>query len=144
MNRLLVLLTLLSGCASIDYRQGPVPGLENMTVEEHRVDATEIYQRCSRCGQLGLELPTACTCVNFRTGHAVIWLPHGASQATIEHERAHARGYDHEDGALRRQFAAWARNGGRRMGPAAGARNTGASAEAGPTKVGALGSAAAN
>jgi uncharacterized protein YceK len=118
MIRLLVFLALLSGCTSINYTEGPVPGLENMTVEEHHVDTTEIYQRCSRCGKLGMELPTACTCINFRTNHAIIWLANDASQATIEHERAHARGYDHQTGELRDQYAAWTKRGGKRMAPA--------------------------
>ena len=115
MNRFLVLVALLSGCTSINYKDGPVPGLENMTVEEHQVDATEIYQRCSRCGSHGIELPTACTCINFRTGRAVIWLARGASQATIEHERAHGRGYDHQNGELRSQYASWAKGAGTRI-----------------------------
>lgn len=114
MLRFLLPLALLAGCSSIDYREGPVPGLERMTVEEHRVDASEIYQRCTRCGSLGMELPTACTCINFRTQHAVIWLSHDATQATIEHERAHGRGYDHQTGELRAQYAAWVNKGGKR------------------------------
>lgn len=144
MNRLLLLLALLSGCASIDYKAGPVPGLEDMTVEKHRVDATEIYQRCSRCGKLGLELPTACTCVNFKTNHAVIWLPRDASRTTVEHEHAHAQGYDHEDGALRRQYAAWTKNGGRRIGLTARPADADASGDARLTKVSRLVSAPAN
>ncbi len=83
-----------------------------MTVEEHRVDADEIYSRCARCGHLGAALPTACTCINFRTRHAWIWLARDASQATLEHERAHARGYDDADGTLRRSYAAWKDAGG--------------------------------
>jgi hypothetical protein len=63
--------------------------------------------RCSRCGHLGLELPVACTCINFRLKRAVIWLPQNASQATIEHERAHSRGFDHPNGELRSRYAAW-------------------------------------
>ena len=105
----LAMLLLLSGCTTIDEREGPIPGLENMTVEEHYVDGSEIYQQCSRCGNLGFVVPLACTCVNFRTRHSVIWLTHDASQSTIEHERAHARGYDHPTGELRTQYAAWVR-----------------------------------
>jgi hypothetical protein len=52
-------------------------------------------------------VPLACTCVNFRTRHSVIWLTHDAPQSTIRHERAHARGYDHPTGELRTQYAAW-------------------------------------
>lgn len=116
MNRFLVLLLLLlSACTSIDYQQGPVPGLERMSVEEHYVDGAELYARCSRCGHLGLELPVACTCINFRTNRAVIWLPRGASQSTIEHERAHGRGYDHPNGELRSRYAAWTKSGGKRI-----------------------------
>lgn len=115
MNKFLVLLALLSGCTSVAYKEGPVPGLEHMTVEEHQVDATEIYQRCSRCGHHGPELPTACTCINFRTNRAIIWLARGASQDTIEHERAHGRGYDHQTGELRSQYAAWTKSGGKRI-----------------------------
>ncbi len=109
MFRTLALLALLCGCTSIDYDHGPIQGLEHMTVEEHRVDPDEIYARCARCGQLGFELPSACTCVNFRTRHALIWLPLDASQAMIEHERAHSRGYDDSDGHLRSRYAAWVR-----------------------------------
>ena len=119
MKQYVVLLALLAGCSTINYNDGPVPGLENMTVEEHRVDASEIYQRCARCGQLGMELPTACTCINFRTNHAVIWLTHDASPATVEHERAHGRGYDHQSGELRSQYAAWTQRGGKRYDQAA-------------------------
>jgi len=118
---------------------GPVSGLETMTVEEHRVDASEIYQRCSRCGRLGLELPIACTCINFRTMHAVIWLTHGASQEVVEHERAHGRGYDHPNGELRRQYAVWTNRGGRRTTPPV---DTAYSAEASLAKAGELRSAA--
>ena len=118
MKPYLVILALLCACTTIDYREGPVPGLENMTVEEHRVDTTEIYQRCSSCGRLGLELPTACTCINLRTNRAVIWLTRDASEATIEHERAHGRGYDHQGGELRFQYAAWTKSGGKRIAPA--------------------------
>lgn len=114
MNRFLVLLLLNSACTTIDYQQGPVPGLERMTIEEHYVDGAELYARCSRCGHLGLELPIACTCINFKINHAVIWLPHGASQSTIEHERAHGRGYDHPNGELRSRYAAWTKAGGKR------------------------------
>jgi hypothetical protein len=105
----LAILFLLAGCSSIDYREGPIPGLEHMTVEEHFIDPGEIYRQCSRCGKLGLELPVACTCINFRTHHSVIWLGSNASQSTIEHERAHARGFDHPNGELRSQYAAWTR-----------------------------------
>ena len=132
MNRYLALVAFICGCTTIDYKDGPVSGLEDMTVEEHHVDATEIYQRCSRCGSLGLNLLAACTCINFRTKHAVIWVPYGASQETIEHERAHGRGYDHPDGALRRQYATWVASGGRRTAPPiAAAEGT----ETGLTKV---------
>ena len=117
MNRFLLLLLLVSGCSSIDHRAGPVPGLENMAVEEHRIDTTEIYQRCSSCGDLGLVLPAACTCINFRTKRAVIWLAHNASPDTIEHERDHARGYDHPTGELHRQYAAWLASSGNRPAP---------------------------
>lgn len=85
-----------------------------MTVEEHTVDAAELFVQCSRCGRLGLELPTACTCINFRTNRAVIWLIRGAAQETIEHERAHGRGYDHHDGGLRSRYVTWKEGGGRR------------------------------
>lgn len=78
-----------------------------MKVEEYRVDAAEIYQRCSKCGSLGLTVPQACTCINFRENRAVIWLAHNASDETIEHERAHGRGYDHTTGELREQYTAW-------------------------------------
>ena len=115
MKPFVLLLTLLAGCSTINYNDGPVPGLESMSVEEHRVDATEIYQRCARCGQLGLELPTACTCINFRTNHAIIWLTRDASEATIEHERAHGRGYDHQGGELRSQYAAWTQRVGKQL-----------------------------
>lgn len=117
MNRILVLvlLLLISGCSSIDYKQGPVPGLERMTAEEHYVDGQELYARCSRCGHLGIELPVACTCINFKTNHAVIWLTRGASQAAVEHERAHARGYDHPNGELRSLYATWTKSGGKRI-----------------------------
>jgi hypothetical protein len=116
MNRVpLLLFLLLSGCASIDYQAGPVSGLGNMTVEEHIIDGTEIYQACSRCGQRGLELPTACTCINFTTNHAVIWLARDASQSVIEHERAHGRGYDHTDGELRSRYQAWVARGGTKI-----------------------------
>ena len=92
-----------------------------MAVEEHRVEASEIYQRCSRCGHLGLELPVACTCINFRTDSAVIWLSRDASQATVEHERAHARGYDHVGGELSSRYAAWMQSGSRREQAVSGA-----------------------
>lgn len=132
MNRFLVLLVLISGCTSIDYKQGPVPGLERMTMEEHYVDGAELYTRCSRCGHSGFELPVACTCVNFKLNHAVIWLPRGASQSTIEHERAHGRGYDHQDGKLRSRYAAWTKSGGKRIdAPAEPTRH----AKSGLTKV---------
>jgi len=107
LTRPLIFVVLLSGCTTIDFKEGPIPGLENMTFEEHLVDASEIYQMCSSCGKLGFELPVACTCVNFRTKHAVIWLGRDAPQSTIDHERAHARGYDHPNGDLRNQYAAW-------------------------------------
>jgi hypothetical protein len=110
LERLVVPMLLLAGCTSIDYRAGPVPGLEGLTVEEHHVEASEIYARCSSCGSFGPVLPNACTCVNFRTRRAVIWLAHGASDETVEHERAHARGYDHHGGELQRQFTAWVRS----------------------------------
>ncbi len=131
---LLGLVALIAGCTTIDYQRGPVPGLEHMTVEEHYVDATEIYDRCSRCGHLGFELPTACTCVYFRTNRAVIWLPRGASRATIEHERAHAQGYDHTGGDLRSRYAAWMRNGSK----AASAKGPADAGGAGPTQVSTL------
>ncbi len=117
MNRILVLvlLALISGCSSIDYREGPIAGLERMTVEEHYVDGDELYKRCSRCGHLGLELPVACTCINFRLNRAVIWLPLDASPSTIEHERAHGRGYDHPNGELRSRYAAWKESVGKRI-----------------------------
>jgi hypothetical protein len=109
MNRALLLLVALlaAGCTTIDYQAGPVPGLERMTVEEHFVDEAEIYNVCSSCGLSPMVLATACTCVNLRTKHAVIWLAKGASQSTIEHERAHGRGYDDADGELRRRYEAW-------------------------------------
>jgi hypothetical protein len=114
MNRILLLLALFAtGCTTIDYRAGPVPGLERMTSEEHVIDDADIYSVCSRCGPAGLVIPVACTCINFRTNHAVIWLGKSATQSTIEHERAHARGYDHTDGALRRKFEAWRVAGGK-------------------------------
>ena len=109
---LLVLALLLCGCTSIDYRAGPVPGLTRMTVEEHVVSLTEVFEACYRCGHKSLEIPLACTCINFSTNHAVIWLAHGAPQWTIEHERAHARGYDHMDGELRSRYATWKLRGG--------------------------------
>lgn len=117
MKRLMMILALLSGCTSIDYKDGLILGLEQMTVEEHFVDPSEIYARCSQCGQLDLTLPEACTCINFRTKHAVIWLPHGATQSTIEHERAHSRGYDHPTGELRLQFAGWMKKSAGNAGP---------------------------
>ena len=109
MNRALLLLVALvaAGCTTIDYQAGPVPGLERMTVEEHFVDQAEIYKVCSSCGQSAVAIPVACTCINLRTKHAVIWLARGASQSTIEHERAHGRGYDDTDGELRRRYEAW-------------------------------------
>jgi hypothetical protein len=110
MIRLLILTALLSGCAGIDYRAGPVPGLEHMTIEQHIVAGTEIYQACSRCGQRGIEPTTACTCINFATNHVVIWLPAGASDAVIEREYAHAHGYDHEGGELRSKYERWKKN----------------------------------
>ena len=125
MGRLPILFALLAGCTSIDYLDGPVPGLERMSVEEHRVDAGEIARRCSRCGQLGPILPLACTCINFRTRHAVIWLPRNASAATIEHERAHARGYDHPSGELRAGYAAWLASGRREIAAPATAAQVG-------------------
>jgi hypothetical protein len=107
MKSILALFLLLSACTSIDYREGPIPGLEKLTVQENYVDSSEIYQTCSRCGPQGLVVPIACTCINFRTKTAVIWLPQNAPQATIEHERAHARGYDHTTGELRNQYGNW-------------------------------------
>jgi hypothetical protein len=109
MNRILLLTVFLlsGGCASIDYQTGPVPGLEHMTVDERVVDASAIYQACSRCGHRGLVLPIACTCIDFSAKRAVIWLPRDASQPVIEHERAHARGYDHPDGELRDRYQTW-------------------------------------
>src|SRR5512132_4211255 len=95
MVRTLLLALLVSGCASIDYRAGPVRGLERMAVEERVIDATQIYAACSRCGHTGIDIPLACTCINFRTNRAVIWLSRGAPQSVVEHERAHGRGYDH-------------------------------------------------
>jgi hypothetical protein len=110
---LVLLCACAAGCSTIDYRQGPVPGLENLAIEEHHVEATEIYFKCATCGNLPHLMPTACTCINFRTRRAVIWLAHGASAGTIEHERAHARGYDHSDGQLRQHYAAWVQSRGR-------------------------------
>ena len=115
MYRVLLLPLLLCGCAAIDYQHGLVAGLAQMTVEEHYIDASEIYPRCSRCAALGSVLPLACTCINFRTQHAVIWLAHGAPPETIEHERAHGRGYDHPSGELRRQYTAWLNSDRRRV-----------------------------
>jgi hypothetical protein len=110
MKRLLLLLALLPGCTSIDYKAGPVPGLEHMSVEEKVIDASQMYDACSRCGHQGLEIVLACTCINFRTNHAVIWLARGAPQTVIDHERAHGRGYDHTDGQLRTRYASWLRS----------------------------------
>ena len=109
MNRILPFLValLVAGCTTIDYKAGPIPGLERMTIEEHFIDEAKIYEVCSRCGQSALVIPVACTCINLRTKHADIWLAKGASQSTIEHERAHGRGYDHTDGDLRRRYEAW-------------------------------------
>jgi hypothetical protein len=107
MKQSLALFALLSGCAAIDYNAGPVPGLEHMTVEEHYIDANDIYQRCSRCGMRKFSLPLACTCINFADNRAVIWLPRNASIATIEHERAHGHGFDHPDGELRERYEMW-------------------------------------
>lgn len=62
----------------------------------------------------------AADCVHlhqFRTNRAVIWLACGASQVTIEHERAHGRGYDRQTGELRSQYAAWTNSGGKRIAP---------------------------
>ena len=98
---------LLSGCTSIDYRAGPVLGLDRMSVEEHFIDAGTLYAACARCGHGGPDIALACTCIDFRTNHAVIWLARGAPQWMIEHERAHGLGYDHPDGELHRRYAAW-------------------------------------
>jgi hypothetical protein len=108
---LLAIVSGFYGCAVIDYRAGPVPGLEHMTVEEHYIGASEIHARCARCGTREFESPLACTCINFATNHAVIWLPANASPSTIEHERAHAAGYDHTDGELRRRYQSWQASG---------------------------------
>jgi uncharacterized protein YceK len=114
MKILMLLVTLLSGCASIDYKAGPVPGLEHMTIEEYFIEANQIHGMCMQCGARAYELPLACTCINFARNRAVIWLPRNASDSTVKHERAHAEGYDHQDGELRRRFQAWQARGGRR------------------------------
>jgi hypothetical protein len=98
---------LLCGCTTIDYRAGPVAGLENMAVEEHFVDYGELYSACARCGHNSLVVPLACTCIDFTKNRAVVWLSRGAPPPIIEHERAHALGYDHTDGELRSRYATW-------------------------------------
>ena len=98
---------MLGSCSTIDYQAGPVPGLERLRVEEHFVPYSELFAACTRCGHTGLVIPLACTCIDFRTNRAVIWLVQGAPRATVEHERAHALGYDHTDGDLRRRYTAW-------------------------------------
>ncbi len=106
MNRLAAFAVALAcvSCTIIDQR-APVPGLEHLVVTERYVPAAEIAPRCHDEGGVPYwVMPIACTIFDYEHKTAIIYLPEGAPEWVVWHERMHGKGYDHTDGSLAKEY----------------------------------------
>ena len=85
---------LLAGCQTID-NHNRVPDWPELKIIEHRVPTAEMWERCQRYVPR-FSLPAGCTMFYFSRGEAHIYVSDtDESSLVLQHERLHARGYDH-------------------------------------------------
>jgi hypothetical protein len=95
---------LLGACSTVGHER--VEGWPELTIVEHRVSASEMYDRCRKYVGFGA-LPMACAEFNLATRRCDIWLIQGfAPRSIVEHERLHCRGHDHVGETSMRDFLA--------------------------------------
>lgn len=115
--RSIVLVLLLSGCASMISSNPPPADWPKLTVSVHRVSFYEVAKRCGKyltpTGRLlSLGLAGGCAEINFANVRCDIWVPHDVDQGVLEHEMDHCFGKDHPgDDTLR---LAWSNHKGRK------------------------------
>jgi hypothetical protein len=95
---------LVSACSTVGHER--VEGWPELTIVEHRVAASEMYERCRKYVGFGA-LPMACAEFNLATKRCDIWLIEGfAPRSIVEHERLHCQGHDHPGETGMRDFLA--------------------------------------
>jgi len=96
MIRILALLLTLSGCAPLATQ----PSWPSLPVSIHRIPDGEVYAKCARATPWWAHilffpvLPLGCA-ERTAEGTCIIWLGETSSDAVLEHELQHCRGYDH-------------------------------------------------
>ena len=83
----ILILLLLSGCSTLSSHK--TEGWPQMTVTENYVSEAEVKDRCGNPEFL------ACAYSNVCSKTCNIWLPKGAPEWLVKHERGHCEGYDH-------------------------------------------------
>ena len=85
-----LILALLMGCSTIDPNNR-VEGWPELQVVENKVSFDEVQEKCRPYVGWG-QWPMACALYYLQTANCVIYY---AFDWSLEHERAHCKGYDH-------------------------------------------------
>jgi len=100
----MLLAATLSACTTVGHER--VEGWPELQIVEHRVSASEMYERCRKYVGFGM-LPMACAEFNLATRRCDIWLVGSfAPRSIVEHERLHCQGHDHAGATSMRDFLA--------------------------------------
>jgi hypothetical protein len=98
------LAVLLASCATrrvvpIDYDTRPPSDWPRLQERITKVSAEELQKSCSGLGEKVSQI-TACAVTDFATGTCGIYMLDPTNEASLEHERAHCRGYGHVGHAM--------------------------------------------